>query len=135
MTAQKRRASINRAFDRAAKIRAEHAKAMTTDEQAVDRAKALLAQAIGCAVESETEMDLSDKDQVFVDDAIAAVLAALSQQPVGVEEIQAMIERLRRLGLVPGEGPSSAVRIVCTDTIALLERITRGRSCSGATRI
>ena len=47
------------------------------DSELVERAKAILAEAVGCPVESESEMDLGDKDQVFTDDAIKAVAAAL----------------------------------------------------------
>jgi hypothetical protein len=52
-----------------------------------ERAKAFLAAAVGMPVESDTEMSLADKDQVFVSDAIEAIVSAM--------DVSDEVERLR----------------------------------------
>jgi hypothetical protein len=65
-----------------------------------ERARELLANACGVPVESDTELDLYDRDQVFVSQAIAAIDAALQLPAEGENEI---IERCAKVALKVGQ--------------------------------
>jgi hypothetical protein len=70
--------------------------AAAVSPELIEAAKQLLADTMGWPVKSDTEMDLSDRDQVFTDVAVLAVAKALNstRSPVLSDEAAAMCERL-----------------------------------------